>query len=278
MATLSTNLTGSPAATTQRPARDRRVTVFRATAGLLALAIWFGALTVLFLLAPWTLFGPTPGDYIAELHRWHHADAGALLGILIAGCLVALIPDPRRRPGLAQAFFVGLGAMIVTSLLDELAVGIVAVPVIAAVIVAAAYPAPRALLSLKPEMPISLPLLALAVAAAIPLLPNAWDNLRLQANDHTQHATEHHWSGSAAVAVALVLVGFLVASRRPGWRALGTILGLTYLYLGVAAVTIPDHDGSWGTRGGMLALVAGVGFLVATVVEGRRDARMAADR
>ena len=261
--------------TTPRPARDRRLLVFRAVAVLLSVGLLFGGMIVFFLLAPWVLVGPTPDDYVAELHRWHHADAGALFAFLIVGSLLALIPDPRRRPVLAQAVLVGLGAMLATSLLDEPSVGAIAPSVVLAAVVVAIYPAPRALVSLRGGGPVSWPLLGLAVATAVPLLVNAWDNLRLQANDHSQHATEHHWSGSAALAIALVVVGFLVAARRPGWQALGAIVGLTYLYLGVAAITVPDHDGSWGTAGGLLALLAGAGFIAGTLVEGRRASRAA---
>ena len=51
-----------------------------------------------------------------------------------------------------------------------------------------------------------------------------------------------------------------------GWA----LLGATYLYLGVAALTIPDHDGSWGVLGGGPALVAGVAYLALVIVERRR--------
>ena len=100
--------------------------------------------------------------------------------------------------------------------------------------------------------------------------------MRLQLLDLSEHALHHHWMGSAAVAVALALAGLLAATRRPGWRALGIIIGLAYLYLGLAALAIPQADGSWGIDGGLLALLGGSGFLVATVLEGRRSATPAA--
>ncbi len=274
MATTSDAIAGTAGAPPQARTRDRRSTIFRVVAGLIAAGLLSGGMIVLFMLAPWTTAGPWPDDYAIEMHRWHHADVGALFGFLVAGSLLATIPAPRHRPGLVQAAIVGLGSLLVASLVDEIAVGALVIPAVVATIIVAAYPAPRELVSPRRGASISLPLLGLTVAAAIPLLRNAWDNLRMQADDHSQHAAEGHWSASAGVAVALVLIGLLVASRRPGWVALGALLGATWLYLGVAALTIPDHDGSWGTLGGALALVTGGAYLALTAVE-RRSVRTA---
>ena len=115
--------------------------------------------------------------------------------------------------------------------------------------------------------------LALALAAAPFLLVNAWTNLTLQYTDVSEHALHNHWGGSAALALTLLLAGLLVASRRPGWRPLGVIIGLAYLYLGAAALSIPHHDGSWGLLGGLLALAGGVAYLAATAIEARRTPR-----
>jgi peptidoglycan/LPS O-acetylase OafA/YrhL len=95
----------------------------------------------------------------------------------------------------------------------------------------------------------------------------------MQAEDHSQHAAEGHWSGSAAVAISLVAIALLVAARRPGWRLLGGLLGATYLYLGVAALIIPDHDGSWGMLGGALALLAGGAYMAILLIDRRAGRR-----
>jgi hypothetical protein len=271
MATTSDAIAG----TTSPPhgqARDRRSTTFRVVAGLVAVGLLSAGMIVLFMLAPWTTAGPWPDDYAIEMHRWHHADAGALFGFLVAGSLLAAIPAPRQRPVLVQAAIVGLASLLVASLVDEISAGALVIPVVVTTIIIAAYPNRRELVSLRSGASISLPLLGLTVATAIPLLLNAWDNLQMQADDHSQHAAEGHWSASAAVAVALIAIGLLVASRRPGWVALGALLGATWLYLGVAALTIPDHDGSWGVLGGAIALVTGGAYLALTAIE-RRSGR-----
>ena len=138
-------------------------------------------------------------------------------------------------------------------------------------LVVATYPARRTLLLFPRVARVSRPLLALAVAAAVPLLLHAGTNLYLQYTDVSEHAQLGHWAGATAITIALALAGLLVARRGPGWWGLGIVTAATYLYLGVAALALPSHDGSWGTTGGSLALLAGLGFLAATFVEGRRS-------
>ncbi|HYH11235.1 MAG TPA: hypothetical protein VD789_02680 [Thermomicrobiales bacterium] len=274
MATTSEAVATAPS-TGQRP-RDRRVTIFRIAAGLVSIGLLFGGMIIFFMLSPWILIGPEPEGYTAEIHRWHHADVGALFGFLVAGSLLAAIPDPRRRPVLVQAAIVALGSMLAVTLVDEISPGGIAIPFIVLTLIIASYPVPRALITIRQGASISVPLLVLAVATAVPLLRNAWDNLQLQADDHSQHAAENHWSGSAAVAIALVLIALIVASRRPGWQVLAGLLGAAYVYLGVAALTIPDHDGSWGVGGGLLALVAGGAYLATAQTERRHVSRSGA--
>lgn len=182
----TTHAIASSAETAPRT-RDRRATVFRAVAGLVAVGLLLGGMILLFMLAPWTLLGPHPDGYTAEIHRWHHADVGALFGFLVAGSLLVAIPAPRQRAALVQAAIVALGAMLAVTLLDEVSIGSLAIPAIVTGLLVAAYPAPRALASLRVDT-VSVPLLGLTALTAVPLLRNAWDNLRLQASDHSQHA------------------------------------------------------------------------------------------
>ena len=90
----------------------------------------------------------------------------------------------------------------------------------------------------------------------------------------SEHAIHHHWYGVAAVSVSLIVAGYLIAGRRAGWQALGIIVGMTYLYLGAAALALPTHDGSWGTSGGYLSLAGGAAFIVVTLVVAMQE-RMA---
>jgi drug/metabolite transporter (DMT)-like permease len=75
-----------------------------------------------------------------------------------------------------------------------------------------------------------------------------------------EHAAEARWMGAVILALCLVLASLLTATRRPGWQTLGLITSLAYLYLGVAALTVPDQPGSWGVLGGVAALVGGLAY------------------
>ena len=252
---------------TERPRRDWRGIVFSVVSALIGLFLLKAVGPLL--LAPWTLVGPAIPDYTPELHRWHHADISALIGLLICGSLLAALPRPRRSPLLTQFVLLASGILALACVYPFRPTTLIpAVAVIALVV--AAYPDRRALLSFPREGSSSRPLLALAAASAVPLLLNAWANLRLQYTDVSQHARDNHWNGSVALALALIVAGLLTATRRPGWRALGVITGGTYLYLGATALSIPAHDGSWGLTGGVLALLGGAGYLALTALEARR--------
>ena len=252
---------------TERARRDWRGIVFSAVSALIALFLLKAVAPLL--LAPWTVAGPATPHYTPELHRWHHADISALVGLLICGSLLAALPRPRRAPLLTQFVLLASGLLALACVYPfRPSTLIPAVAVIALVV--AAYPDRRALLAFSREGSTSRPLLALAVAAAVPLLLNAWANLRLQYTDVSQHARDNHWLGSVALALALIVAGLLAATGRPGWRALGVITGGAYLYLGATALSIPTHDGSWGLTGGVLALLGGAAYLALTALEARR--------
>ena len=67
------------------------------------------------------------------------------------------------------------------------------------------------------------------------------------------------------------MVGLLAAIKRPGWQVLGVLLGIALLYMGAVALTIPDETESWGTFGGILSIVGGVGYLAITFWEMRKQ-------
>jgi hypothetical protein len=257
------------AATAPRVAgRDWRAIVFRGVVSLIALLL--GALATQLFFVPWLGSPPATADYIPELHRWHDAYIASFFVFLIVGSLLAAIARPRQTPLLVQFVLLGLGILVLFTL-APLNAPALAIAMIVFALVFASYPDTRALLRLpRGERP-SLPILALAAVATVPLLFDAWENFRLQRTDMSEHATHGHWNGVVAVALTLIVAGYLAASRRPGGRALGIITGLAYLYLGAAAVTIPNYDGSWGVNGGYLSLAGGVAFIVVTVLVAFRE-------
>ena len=77
--------------------------------------------------------------------------------------------------------------------------------------------------------------------------------------------------------VSLVYFGAMgvLALVRPGWQALGIIVGLAFVYLGVASISLPFYAGSWNLWGGALATVGGWAFIGATLWQARQLAAAA---
>src|SRR6266853_1402030 len=137
-------------------------------------------------------------------------------------------------------------------------------------IIVITYPMPRALLNFRREGSLSYPLLVLTILAAVLLAPIIarelnWQILGITGQD--VHALNYHWLTSVLLALMLILAGSLAATKQAGWQALGLITGVAYLYLGAMAQLLPDYAGSWGSIGGLLAVLAGVVYIVATLVE-----------
>jgi len=245
-----------------------RTIVFTILAGLFALLPMPNARG---LLEPWVLLGsPAPG-YTPELHRWHGAMWGTLTSLLFSGSLLTVLWRPRTKPLVMQ--FVALTGIILfcVGMLAGDPAGFVLLAVF--LVIVAVYPASRQLLDLSRPEPFSRPLLALSLLAAVLLAPNAWRNLQWQlAGVGGEHVTLDHWIFSAVMDVILVLAGLLAATKRPGWRTLGIITGLAFLYLGVASIALPYHDGSWGMTGGVVSAIGGLTFLAATSWETRTSA------
>jgi len=148
-------------------------------------------------------------------------------------------------------------------------------------IIVIAYPSPRALLNFKREGSLSYPLLALTLIAAVLLAPIIARELNWQMLGMTEgdvHAQNYHWLTSVLLALTLIMAGSLASTKQVGWQVLGLINGVAYLYLGAMAQLLPDYAGSWGSIGGLLAVLAGVVYIVATLVEARKSRRIAGSR
>lgn len=240
--------------------RHRRIafTIFVALTAAF-FAVGFGAAASL--LAPWSIITFGPSDPHPELHRWHSVQSGATFGILFAGSLVALLRQPQAKPVVAQ-FFVAGTIVLAAALVAFDAASLMLLSVGAQV--AALYPQRRLLLanpwpSLRQIDPWRL---VLALATVAILAPDAVRSLRSQIDGSGgEHASLNHWGLSFGLALLLVLAALLAASERPGARIMAMITGIALIYLGVAALAIPDHDGSWGIAGGTLATLGGLAYL-----------------
>ena len=250
------------------------VILFDTIAGLLILLTLYGSLGDLLLL-------PGQSGFPSIIHRWHEAQSGTFTVILLGGSLLALLWKPHTKPLVMQYLLLSIG---VVCLLFATATGIGFLPLVLVIglvliaILAFAYPRPRDLLSFRRNASLSYPLLAITIVAAILLAPIIARELNSQILGMTQqdvHALNYHWLTSVVLALLLILGGSLAATRRPGWRAVAFITGIAYLYLGSMALLLPDYAGSWGTTGGVLGLLGGLGYMTVTLFEVQRTRRAA---
>lgn len=259
----------SSSALPQSEVKKWHVTLFVIVAGLLILLMLFGGARDLL------LFSDQSG-FPSIIHRWHEAQSGVLFVIVFGGSLLALLWRPLSKPLLMQYMLLAITIFCIAfATVTGAGFNPIALPVGAALvaILAAAYPQPRSLLHVSRSGSLSYPLLAITVVAAIFLAPVMARELNYQMlgmTEHDVHAMNYHWLTSVVLALLLLLAGVLAATKQPGWYVLGFIAGITFLYLGSMAFFLADYAGSWGTFGGVLGILGGLGYIVTTVVEMRR--------
>jgi hypothetical protein len=220
------------------------------------------------LLAPWNADPALALTGLAapDTHLWHAALPGAVRLLLTGGVAAALLFRPASKPLLGQWLILSAAVTVVV------VVPFAGLPpllfiVLPTVLVVAAYPWPSKLANLRVAR-VDRPLAALTILAAAALAPSLWQNLTRQLdNAGGEHATEAHWALDAAHVILLLAAGALASTRRPGWQTLAILTGVTFLYLGIAAIAIPEQAGSWGTLGGALGVIAGVAYLIAGMTQ-----------
>ena len=248
---------------------DWRRIIFTVFAGIVA----FFLLTNLFrLAAPWASMAWYPHDdprqLNPDLHRWHEAMWGAVTGIIEGGVLLTLLWRPRENPLLMQFMALALlGAVLIVLPFEPDLLFVI----LMLALVVITYPAPRALLDFSREGPISRPMLGLSLVTALVLVPYMVRLMFWQIRGvGGEHAVANQWASDVEHAAFLLLAMFLASTKRPGWQTLGILTSVVLLYLGLAALALPNHAGSWGTIGGTAALIGGLLYLIATLSEIRK--------
>lgn len=244
--------------------------VFSGVAGLVALLLLaIGALHGLVAVWVRSWVASEPGIHHPEMHLWHDAQFGALVGIMIVGSLLALLWKPRQQPLVAQ--FLALGSLLYVGILVPFDPGAALFLGILLTVPLACYPTLPNLVNFRRTESLSFPLLGTTLLIATLFSPSAWSWLQLQLVDNGEHAIANHWVTGVALVGVLSLAGFLAATRRPGWPVLGLLVGLALLHQGTAAITLPYQPGSLGLTGGGVALVGGLLFIIVTLIEMRKS-------
>jgi hypothetical protein len=193
----------------------------------------------------------------------HDLGYGVWGGLFMAVGYLSLLRAPERRVAPFQQTALALVALTVAVVLSVdfgtllLAAGFAVLTAVLGVL----HPA-RDRLVPRVEGP-SVPLLALAALAAIPLTLYAVDMAALQRTGlpSDSHVAERHWSMMAAMALSIWLIGAQAAFRSPGWRISAWSAGLGAAVFGLASTVFPAFPGSVGTTWGLVALLGGVAFV-----------------
>ncbi len=105
------------------------------------------------------------------------------------------------------------------------------------------------------------PLLLLTFTALIIMAPGMWHQLNSQLNVVSEYSQYNRWAESIQLYFIIIIAGLLAATRKPGWKQLAALIGIAYLFLGIAALTVPDQESSWGIFGGIVSILGGIGYI-----------------
>src|SRR5436190_150692 len=177
-----------------------------------------------------------------------------------APTVAGLARDRGRRPAaLAQLLGIGVAAAVATALSGESPVlpVVVALPGIALL----ALRDDRAeLRRLRPSPPVA----ALAIAAAVPLVPYAVGQAHLQSASHDAHASLEHYFDMAWIPLAMPITAGVAALGIRGWRFAAGCAAVAAAIFGIAAILFPGQESSPGAGWGAVAIVWAVTLAAVT--------------
>jgi hypothetical protein len=206
------------------------------------------------------------------IHRVHDMGFGALYGVILTAGLLAQEwrPETKVSP-FYQILHVAI-ASIIAGLISLNVLWLLGVFVlIGYVILLVLHPYRSEILRPRREG-FSVPLFALAVLGAIPLVWYAVTASGYQRNGLARdpHVSQGHWSMMAAMAIGIVLVGLLTAFKFSGWRISAWSAGVAVFLYGLISVVYPNPAGSDGTDWGVIAMLGGAAFVAVAEWERRR--------
>jgi hypothetical protein len=215
------------------------------------------------------------------IHRVHLLVFGILYGVLLAVPLLAMARRADQKPSaFLQVVAIAL-AVLIAGLLsaDSNYLYFALAMALGVAILLALHPARRSVI--HPKARPSGPMAAYALACSVPLVGLGLTTAGLQRTGLAAdpHVSQDHWATMAAMAFGLVLVGLLASARFRGWLLTAWCAGFAGALYGIASVvfrrfpgTDVPYPGSEGTVWGILAVLAGLGFVALAEWEARRAA------
>ena len=239
-------------------------------------------------------------------HRVHEIAFGALFVLPLVGLVGQLRRPETKIAPMYQVVIPLLFTIFVVAVLAGEPDPSMALFLVFPLLIVLLHPARARLL--RPKFSFSPLLLALALAAAIPLLFFAVDQLRVSAEagriaprvfdslpeDATDaeveralqkaasgealEAIEHygHWSAMGAFAISIVVSALIAASRMPGWHLTAWSTVAVVAVYGVASLVFPKDASAKGGLWGVLAILWAAAFVVVSVRESTQAPEAAA--
>jgi hypothetical protein len=200
----------------------------------------------------------------------------ALGAVLVGGGLLTQLRAPERHLAGLQQAFLGVLALSVAGLLGDRVEPLWGGIVLLLAICLAVFLHPARGTLVRPGARLSASIAALSVVATVPALAFAAAMLDLARSAGPscfagQCARGDRFAEAAALAVAVVAVGFLASARTPGWRLAAWSAGIAAAILGCASVALPDVEGSVGAVWGGVAVAWALLVVVAAESEMRRE-------
>lgn len=254
---------------------------------------WFTALSVIGALVYLLLgFGlPSWVGFLAGrnegIHRIHDLASALVFGLIVPVAFIAQSRAEWRSVGMAMLALVGvlIAVILYTFALIEAGQATI-VPILLILSIPALL-----LWSFHPERDVlwrsvkwpfrgsenvfapSRTLLLVALAGALPLLVFAAFQMseQYEAPAGDAHGVELHYAGMAVLAVNLAVGAGLAGIRPRGWRAVGRVVALSAVLLGLTSIAYPDLVSSFGLLGG--GVIAAVGALFWVLVRREGAAR-----
>lgn len=195
------------------------------------------------------------------IHRVHEVGFGLIMTVCIAVPFLAQAVAPRRAVSFAWAAVASPAATIVALAASGLAAD--AAPFVILLLVGVAIVVLHPARGAARLMGFDRPLLAVAIAGAVPLVVEAWIQTGLQraATVDDPHASPPHYAGMAALALCIIALTIVAARRDRGHRMTATLAAAAIVTWAAASLLNLGFVGALSARAAVAAIAAATLYL-----------------